>query len=249
MAAPDITCAATPSSREQSGLVAPAWHTAVVVVFLLALTGLSAWRVAGSPALELSSRDRMANYAMVLVWEWVAVAFIAWGVRKRGHRLADLIAGRWPTAGSFFRDLGISLLFLLGSAMVLGSLRWALRDTTTQAVRNLLPDGPAEMVMWVALSATAGFCEETIFRGYLQKQFSRLLHSAGAGLVLQAIVFGACHGYQGLKPMITIGVYGLLFGVLANRVQNLRPGMLAHFLQDSVAGLAGRTLLRHLPAG
>jgi membrane protease YdiL (CAAX protease family) len=133
--------------------------------------------------------------------------------------------------------------------VILGSIRFALRDTPSQSVRNLLPDTPAEMAVWVALSATAGFCEETIFRGYLQKQIARMTGSTNAGLVLQALVFGACHGYQGVKPMITITVFGLLFGLLANFVQNLRPGMLAHFLQDTLAGLAGRAILKRLPAG
>jgi membrane protease YdiL (CAAX protease family) len=216
---------------------------------LLALTLLSGWRVWSSPVIELSSRDRIANYATVFVWEWLTVAFIAWGIRKRGHRLAGLIAGRWATPEAFWRDLGISVLFLMCSGVVLGLIRLALRDTTSASVRNLLPDGIAEMAVWVALSATAGFCEETIFRGYLQQQFTRLTRSARMGLVLQAVIFGACHGYQGIKSMVTVGVYGLLFGLLANYVQNLRPGMLAHFLQDTVAGLAGRAIIKRLPPG
>ncbi len=249
MAASEVNPDNAPPRQERTELFAPGWHTAVVVVILLLLTGIAAWRAATSPLTGLSSRDRIANYATVFVWEWLTVAFIAWGVRKRGHRLADLTGGRWKSAGTFGRELGISILFLLGAAVILGVLRWAVRDTTSAGLRNLLPDGPAEMSVWVALSATAGFCEETIFRGYLQKQFARLTGSEDAALVLQAVVFGACHGYQGVKSAFVIGVYGCLFGLLANYMHNLRPGMMAHFLQDSMAGVAGRALLRHLPTG
>lgn len=249
MSAPDLPVAATLPSREQTGLIAPAWHTAAVIVFLLAIAALSASRGSASPAGNLSSHARMANYAVVLVWEWLTVAFIAWGVRRRGLRISSLIGGRWPTVGAFARDLGISVLFLLGSGVVLGVIRWAMQDRPNQAVRNLLPETPEEMALWVALAATAGFCEEIIFRGYLQKQFGRLTRDAGAGLALQAVVFGACHGYQGVKSMVSITVFGFLFGILADRKQSLRPGMLAHFLQDGVAGLAGRALLKRLPTG
>ncbi len=247
MTAFDGAAGISPPNQERTELFAPVWHTAVVVIFLLLLTAIAAWRAATSPSTGLSSLDRIANYATIFVWEWLTVAFIAWGVRKRGHRLADLTGGRWKSAGAFGRELKISLLFLLGAAIVLGALRWALRDTTGQGLRNLLPDGPIEMTIWLALSATAGFCEETIFRGYLQQQFARLTHSLAAGLVLQAVLFGTCHGYQGVKSAFVIGVYGCLFGLLANYMQNLRPGMMAHFLQDSMAGLAGRALLKHIP--
>jgi len=37
--------------------------------------------------------------------------------------------------------------------------------------------------------------------------------------------------------MLTICVYGCLFGLLARWRGSLRPGMMAHFLQDGVGGL------------
>jgi len=247
MATPGISSAET-SPPEPAGLIAPGWHTAVVIIFLLALAALSAWRGALSPVGRVGANARAANYAVVFVWEWLTVAFIAWGVRKRGHGLSELVGGRWPTLSAFGRDLGISALFMLGSGVILGIIRWAMQDRPNPALLNLLPDSPAEMALWVVLSATAGFCEETIFRGYLQQQFAVLTGDKGAGAALQAIVFGACHGYQGAKSIVSIAVYGFLFGLLANYVKNLRPGMMAHFLQDSVAGLTGRALLKRIHA-
>jgi membrane protease YdiL (CAAX protease family) len=37
--------------------------------------------------------------------------------------------------------------------------------------------------------------------------------------------------------IIIISVYGVLFGLLAAWRKSLRPGMIAHFLQDGVGGL------------
>ena len=65
----------------------------------------------------------------------------------------------------------------------------------------MLPQNTVEIVLWIFVSITAGICEEFTFRGYLQMQLSGLLKNATAGLVLQGIVFGVAHAYQGPKQM------------------------------------------------
>lgn len=62
--------------------------------------------------------------------------------------------------------------------------------------------------------------------------------------MLQGIVFGAAHGYQDEKYMLMIAAYGALFGLLAHWRRSLRPGMLAHCLQDGIGGLLARHFLR-----
>ena len=235
------TSATSPSDEAESRLIAPAWHTAVVLVVLFGFSAFSVWRGSQTSGESVGPHARMVNYAVIMVWEWLMVAFIAWGVHRRGARIADLIAGSWPRWTAILRDLGIAVLFLVGSNVVLGIMRFALKATPTQAMRDIIPQTPAEIGLWMVLALTAGFCEEVIFRGYLQKQLGLMTGSAAAGLVLQGIVFGVSHGYQGAKFMLTIAVYGCLFGWLAYWRRSLRPGMLAHFLQDSVTGL----LLRH----
>ncbi len=97
--------------------------------------------------------------------------------------------------------------------------------------------GPFESILWVGLAVTAGICEETIFRGYLQRQFVAWTRSASVGVLLSAVLFGAGHIYQGAKATIVIGVYGLLFGILAEARQNLRPGIITHAWHDALTGL------------
>jgi len=193
--------------------------------------------------------DRVANYSLVLFWEWLVVALIAWGVRRGGRGMSDLVGGSWSTTRSVLRDLGIAFLFLFGSGIIVGAIQFALRNRPNLAVRSLLPETPLEIVFWIALSATAAFCEETIFRGYLQRQLGAFAGNALAGLVLQGALFGVCHGYQGAKSVVALGVYGCLFGLLAQRQRSLRPGMIAHFLQDGVGGLMLSYLLKRFPNG
>jgi len=40
-------------------------------------------------------------------------------------------------------------------------------ETAPESV-DILPHGGTEITLWIALSVTAGICEETVFRGYLQ---------------------------------------------------------------------------------
>jgi len=222
------------------GAVAPAWHTVVVLLALVALS-LSGARSGNLPFVR--DFGRAGGYVLVMAFEWAIVAFIWYGVRRRGMRLRDLIGGLWPGPLSVLRDLGIAIGFLVVAQIVLGVVGYLLKAGANQAIRNLLPRTPAEIAIFLALALTAGFCEEVTFRGYLQRQFAALTRATAGGILLQGIAFGAAHGYQGWRLMLVIAVYGCLFGLLARWRRSLRPGMLAHFLQDGIGGIALRHLL------
>ena len=100
------------------------------------------------------------------------------------------------------------------------------------------------MAVWIFLCSTAGFCEEFIFRGYFQRQFLALTGRVELAVVLQAIVFGMAHTYQGMKGVITITIYGAMFGILAVVRKSLRPGMMQHASQDIFSGIVGGILAR-----
>ena len=172
-----------------------------------------------------------------MVLEWLLTAFIAWGIHKRGLRLRDLIRGSWQRWTSVLRDLGLAVLFLMVANVILGMVAYSLKAKPGLGARNLIPHSPSETVVYLLLTVTAGICEEIIFRGYLQRQFSALTRSPAAGLILQAAVFGIAHGYQGPKFMFIIAVFGSMFGLLVAWRRSLRPAMAAHFLQDAVIGL------------
>jgi len=113
-----------------------------------------------------------------------------------------------------------------------------------RAVQFLLPQGAREMAMWVALSVTAGICEEALYRGYLQRQFMALTKNVPAGILLSAIAFGLAHSYQGWTRATTIGVEGAMLGAMAYWRKSVRPGMIAHAWKDAVAPLL-MSAMRH----
>jgi membrane protease YdiL (CAAX protease family) len=232
---------APPSERR---LLAPAWHTAVLVAVLLLAS------IGGSGSHHPLSRGggKLPQYLWGMTWEWILTGFVWFGIRKR-YRLRDIIGGRWDGFGDFFVDILIAGLFWLAAALVLGTgarlmhLDQAQKlDAMRRQLGFLTPNTRLELVVWFLLSSTAGFCEEFIFRGYLQLQFAAMTRSMFLGALLSAIVFGASHGYEGVARMLLIGIFGLMFGLLAWWRKSLRPGMIAHAWHDALSGAILRML-------
>jgi membrane protease YdiL (CAAX protease family) len=209
---------------------------------MLGLSGLSAYSQ-GLPSVG-RARNQIARYVTSIVMEWLIFGFIWFGLRLRKQRMRVLMGENWAGARQILRDLGIAVLFLVVSNLILSLISHLLKAAPNAAIIGLLPHTPAAIVVYALLTVTAGICEEIIFRGYLQRQFSVFFRSAVAGVAVQAIMFGASHGYQGTKLMVVIVVYGVLFGLLAQSRRSLRPGMIAHFLQDLTIGIAAGRFMK-----
>jgi membrane protease YdiL (CAAX protease family) len=104
--------------------------------------------------------------------------------------------------------------------------------SSAKSVASLLPQSLLEILVWIALSITAGICEELVFRGYLQRQLHALSGSVVVAVLVQALVFGAGHGYQGWKQVVVISVLGVLYGSLAAWRGNVRVNVIAHAASD-----------------
>jgi uncharacterized protein len=225
--------ASSNSGFQSKSAAAPAWHTLIVLMSMLGFSLLGAHGLPG-----INAHGRIGGYIRIILLEWLTVGFIWWGLNRRVVQISELVGGRWASAREFFRDfaIGIGFILICGFAMVNG-IGYLLKAAPNASLLNMLPRSGGEIFVYLLLSMTAGFCEELIFRGYLRRQFSALTGSAVAGIVLQGIVFGAAHGYQGWKFMLIIAVYGTMFGFLARWRRSLRPGMLAHGLQDGAVGI------------
>jgi membrane protease YdiL (CAAX protease family) len=239
------TAAASPPLLDRSR-VAAWWHTIVFVIGMLmygALQRHAASRVTGPHA-----RSRVSLYLSTIVFEFVLLGYIWFlGLRPAGKKLRDIIGGKWARFSDFLIDVGVALLFwmVVATFLIVFNLTFGKNNSGMEALKALLPHGPLEMVLWVLLSCTAGFCEETVFRGYLQRQFFALTGMAPVAVIGQALIFGSVHLYQGVKGAVGIACYGVLFGILAISRNSLRPGMIQHAGQDTFSGLIGSILEKH----
>jgi uncharacterized protein len=240
----------TPQKYEQGRLLAPWWHTALMVIIILSLSvaGVRQLRSFGNQPLHLA-----ANYILTILYEWFLAGLVLWGLHMRRVPLRQLLGERRPGARAWLTDIGVALGYWAGALLllaVLGNLLVKLSGSHIDpqkigdVTQKLAPVTGLEMVLFLVLSISAGICEELVFRGYLQQQFARMTHRVWIGIALSALVFGGAHGYEGIAGIVLIAAYGAMFGVLARMRRGLRTGMIAHAWHDSISGVA-LVLLRH----
>ena len=233
--AEDSVTASGPRSR---GLIAPVWHTVLLVTIFLGITiaGALFQRHAQSSTGALQRHPNVVPlYLSLIAVEWLLVYGVWAGIHSRGVRLVDLIGGRWHSAKDILIHIALAIVvWILWLGIQAGVSRMV--PSHAKSVSALLPQNPLEVVLWIATSLSAGFCEEVAFRGYFQKQFEAMTGSSVAGVNLQAILFGISHGYQGLQAIVMIILFGFLFGILASWRKSLRPGMILHAWSDIYAG-------------
>src|SRR5271170_2287694 len=153
-----------PPTRSSDSCVAPPWHTAIV---LFALLGVSLLGAHVSLRSLFGMHGRLSSYLFIIFFEWATVGFIIWGLRRRGVRLSDVIGGRWTRGLHVLRDVGIGIAFILIFGAAVQVLSHLLNAAPPPGMLEMLPRTRFELLAWVFVSLTGGFCEEVIFRGYL----------------------------------------------------------------------------------
>jgi len=244
---------ASAPAPEKPAPIAPVWHTLLIVALILGNSLLGSLKLGSVHG----SSSRIVLYGGTFVTQLVLILLVWFGIHLRGVRMRDLIGGRWKTVESFLLDVGLAIGFLVVAGTLLVGVRVAMgtldlhnlekqKEETLHMLGPIAPHTYLEAGLFVLLSVFAGLFEEIIFRGYLQRQLGALGQNAVVGIVASAIIFGLAHGYQGVRMMVVIAVFGAFFGILAHFRKSLRPGMMAHAFQDSLAGIAlFKLVVRH----
>lgn len=251
----------------QSTSSAPVWHTLLLVAGILAISAHGAARFSAPHA----SINRLATYGFTAAMELALLGWVVVGLRLKKVPLRSLLGANQVDARSIALDLGIALVFWIGSLIVLSTLAltWIgiqaavthrplagsaghplAQDPSQQqalhALVQLAPSNAVEIAAWALLCLLVGFVEETVFRGYLQRQFTAWARgAAAAGVALSALAFGAAHAYQGARNMCLLAVFGALFSLLALFRRSLRACIFAHSWHDLIAGLTIALLKAH----
>lgn len=190
---------------------------------------------------------RLALYreAIALQWLFAAGLVALWiGLRRP---LAALGLGAQPSP----RFLGVCAVIVVLTVLVLWQRTQALRDDAALAsvrarlrhVERMLPRSPTELRWFYWLSATAGVCEELLYRGYLIAYLATWLPAPAAAAVA-ALVFGIGHSYQGARGVLTTTAAGAILGFAYLVSGSLLPGMVAHALGDAHSGHLAYVALR-----
>ena len=182
---------------------------------------------------QLASHSRaIQNHLIDMAVDWAILAYCWIGVAAYGGNLTTLTGGRWTSWRSVFADIAVALPFWIVWELTAYGVHQVLGPSRARSITALLPQNSLEILIWVSLSVTAGFCEEIQSRGYLQRQLYALSGSTLMAVLGQALVFGLGHSYQGWKQVIVISALGILYGMLAAWRRNLRTNMIAHAWAD-----------------
>lgn len=213
----------------------PTWMTWLTLfVLLIFYPGISVG-FAEDPSVmlkNLNSGMLMVLLIVTIVFQWVIFAIMYGAIWTEGTGLRGIGFQRIRAI-----DFGWAVAFLLAANLILAGLAWLLAQIGLPMpgeIAMLIPQDWTGRIVWVLVSFTAGFCEETAFRGYLMTRLRLVGKTAGwlIPTLISAVAFGACHAYQGWPGFIVITVYGVLFSLLYIRTGRIWPCIIAHFFQD-----------------
>jgi membrane protease YdiL (CAAX protease family) len=215
-------------------------HT-VIMILILILFSVSGFISSTSSDDTLSSGYKIMLYLATAAGEWALLYYMWIGIKKTNKiRFKKLITGK-DNFEFRLHDILKGFAFWIIMSIILCLVKCILGlPVISNTNHYLLPQNYLEYALFFILSLSAGFCEEIIYRGYFQKQFSAIFNNKWIAILLQGILFGFSHGYQGVKYMVLISVFGILFGVLASYLNNLKPGMIAHSWEDIFSGMIVR---------
>ena len=211
-----------------------AFLLAILLCFPLVLRGTGALSVAEINPQSPQHTLAFLKFCFVLsAFLWVCFAIALVGIRRRGRITWQELVGakRWP---SIIADLGIALATLVTMA-VIGNLSNAVLGPlqhNSAAFRSMVAQNTVEALAFLALALSAGFVEEFVFRGYIQRQCQALCGSTVIASILQLILFAQGHLYQGWIRLIPVFLIGIVVTIVALWRKSLVPGMIAHGLGD-----------------
>jgi membrane protease YdiL (CAAX protease family) len=191
------------------------------------------------------ARARPWLYRALVAELWSAAAFVVSVWAYEGRRWADLrlIAPRgwrlWVSLG-----LVVALTAALAATIVrLARLRRRKRIKVRGGGPAHAPRTRSELAWWAAVSLSAGFSEELIFRGFLIRAFRPMLGLWGAA-ALSLAVFAAAHAYHGVRGALAVGVVGALLTAVVLVFGSLWPAVAMHLLIDLQQGFAAWLVLQ-----
>lgn len=181
--------------------------------------------------------SRMRVMQSTLLQQAFFGGFAWWTSRLEWLRVLPIAAPRWDA-------LAAAALFVVVAVLAM----WpAWRHTVQLRQRRtllLMPQGPTERAMWIAVSAAAGVSEELVWRGVLWGLLARVTGDVVLAAAICVAVFSLAHVLQGWRSMALIAVFSALFHVMVWAAGTLAGAMLAHAIYDVIAGFSYARLAR-----
>ncbi len=132
--------------------------------------------------------------------------------------------------------IGVSALLLLtyfAIALISSSISAYLGEKESPYAVALRPRTTVERFVWVtAMSPTAGFCEEIIFRGVLLTLIAGLTDDVVIAVWISSFLFALGHAVYGVTWMVGTMVLGIASAIAVVWSGSLWPAIIAHTIYD-----------------
>jgi membrane protease YdiL (CAAX protease family) len=238
-------------AHDKPKMIAAWWHLAgfLAIIVWITYSGYRAQQtgISGTAGQLGSHSEAYRFYLTSIAMDWLFFYYCWAGVHWKGGNLATLTGGRWPTWRQLAVDIGIAIPFWIiweATAYGVTYVLALLGPNQARSSADLLPKSAPEVLVWILVCITAGFTEEIQSRGYLQQQLHAVTGSVVAAVILQGVVFGVQHSYQGWNHVVVITALGILYGALAAWRKNLRANMIAHAWSDVWEGWLKQIVFR-----
>ena len=194
----------------------------------------------------IRARKRLWIGAIWQPWALVAVGAVLWVANDRSWTSFGFAA---PDGWRLWVAVGLVLLLVAYNVQAAAAVA---RDPETRAsvrrqfsgmLADVLPQTQTELYWFGAVSLTAGFCEEFLYRGYFIWALAPWLGWWGAA-ALSLALFAIGHAYQGWNGVLRTGIVGLLFTLVVVISNSLWPAIVLHAVVDLGGGMMAWLALR-----
>ena len=191
---------------------------------------------------------RLREYRHAIVAQWVMAGVAAW---LWGRRIGGLVAPfRLRAHGGWWLFGVLVFLAALAGVQIANYFKVRKSEKVRAIVRKsvgfvepIVPHRSDEMNVFVAVSLTAGICEEFLYHGYLIWAVGSYADWWG-GAAFSVVAFAVVHAYQGRRGILTAGALGVLLTAVVAVTGSLLPAMAVHAWVDFGSGMISWGALR-----
>lgn len=194
--------------------------------------------------------ERLAAYAegMIAEWLFVAATIAIWIHLERDWKWLALTGLDSEAAWFALATAGLIGAILIGQSIAVKrkpELHARVRSAVDAFV-EILPVHRNDFTGFVAMSITAGVCEEILYRGLLGWYFGHWLGLWG-GQAAALVLFGAAHLYLGIGGSVRALLAGAVCAGLYLWSSSLTPSIVLHVVVDITSGWMAYEVLRAEP--
>jgi len=141
-----------------------------------------------------------------------------------------------PSAGSTLGWTVVATAGALAGNYIIsrGAARLGLRES--RLTFHLMPRTSGERWVFLGVSASAGFCEELAYHGFLLAGIAAWLGNGWLAAVVANLAFGVLHGYQGPAGVVRAFLMGYVLCLPVVVGAGLWSAAAAHFLVNALLG-------------